>query len=301
MFLIVFICFGCKKKDVKSQPQDKLIVVTTLFPLYDFAKNIGRDRVDVSLLLPPGIEVHSYEPKPEDMLRIGKADVFVYTGNVMEPWAAKIIKSIDNARLVVIDSSVGIDLIESSEHEHTHTDRDRKDPHIWLDFELAQKMVDNIMNGLAKADKANAEFYSMNAMIFKKKLSDLDLKYKTSLNDCKKKYMYHSGHYAFGYLAKRYNIKYVSAYPGATADQEPKPGDIARIIDEIKKKHIRYIFYEEFLSPRLAEMIARETDVKLLKISAGHNVGKQQLQSDISFIQLMEENLVQLRTGLQCQ
>lgn len=314
VFFFVFTIYtflnGCqshyKDEELASQQKDKLLVVTTLFPLYDFAKNITQDKAKVILLLPPGVEAHSFEPKPDDMMKIAKANVFIYTGASMEPWVEKLLKGLDNNKLVIVDASSGVRFLEESfghdkHHHHQHSDENLKDPHIWLDFDNVQKMIDNILLGIVKADEKNKEFYIKNAEVYKKRVMELDDKYKLGLKDCKNRNMFHAGHYAFGYLARRYNIRYVSAYQGFSADEEPKPADVAKMIEDIKKVKADFVFYEEFLSPKVAEVIAKEAGVKLLKISSGHNLTKEQMNNNLSFIQLMEENLHQLKKGLQCQ
>jgi len=302
-FFAIFLFIGsCVKQEESSQK--KLLVVTTLFPLYDFAKRIGKDKVSVTLLLPPGVEAHSYEPTPEDVLKINKAKVFVYTGLYMEPWVEKVLKSIDNKNLVIVDSSRGIEFLEKKEEDdrdHHHKNVGKIDPHIWLDFLNAKTMVDNMLQGFIKADKENSEFYKNNAKMIKKELNNLDEKYKKGLSDCKTRDFYHGGHFAFNYLANRYNLHYVSVYTGISPDEEPQPKRVAQIIRDIKNKKLKYIYYEEFLSPRIAEIISKEAGVTMLKINAGHNVSKEQLERGISFFDIMEENLKQLKVGLQCQ
>lgn len=225
ILIAAFAFTSCQKKEQQVATAQKIHVITTLFPLYDFAKNIGQDKVDVVLLLPPGVEPHGFEPKPDDIVRINKADLFIYTGPFMEPWAADILKGLDNKNLVVVDSSKDISFMEEKgerphehkkEHGHSHEKKhqhdDEMDPHIWLDLANAQKMVEHILEGLVKKDPTHKELYSKNAEQYKSKLNDLDQKFKEALSRCKTKVFVHAGHFAFGYLAKRYGLQYVSAY-----------------------------------------------------------------------------------------
>lgn len=298
LILLILLTVSCKK-EFENAKHHKIIVVTTLFPLYDFAKNVGGNRVEVLLLLPPGVEAHSFEPKPEDILKINKSQIFIYTGKDMEPWAEKVIESIDNKSIVVVDASSNIEEMEHKEEDDEHGHK--KDPHIWLDFDNAKKIVDNILAGFIKVDGGNAEFYIKNAENYKKILTDLDENYKNSLKNCRTKYLFHAGHFAFGYLAKRYNLKYISAYPGVSPDEEPKPVRIAKIIKEIRENKAHHIFYEEFMSPKIAEVIKRETGTELIKINAGHNVSKEEFERGITFVEIMKKNLENLKQGLQCQ
>lgn len=301
---IVVTGLSCAKKEEKQPGLKKLKVVTTLFPLYDFAKNIGGQYADVSLLLPPGVEPHGFEPRPEDIVRINKAHVFIYTGKHMEPWAEKILKGIDNKGLIVVDSSTGIKYIKEDGHDHKHKHgkvEHEMDPHIWLDFGNAQKMVDNMLEGFIKADAANADAYRKNAEQYKALLSDLDKKFREGLASCSTKYFIHGGHYAFGYMAKRYGLNYISAYHGFSPDSEPSAKRLAELVKKMKKHNIRHVFYEELISPRVAETIAKETGAKLLQLHAAHNLTKEEWDRGVTFAWLMEQTLSNLKTGLECK
>ncbi|MCX7769716.1 MAG: zinc ABC transporter substrate-binding protein [Proteobacteria bacterium] len=307
LFLIILLLLlFCCKDQKKIAPDNRILIITTLFPLYDFCKHIGKDKVRVELLLPPGVDAHNFEPKPEDIVKISRADIFVYTGKEMERWAEKIIRSTDNKKLLVIDTSRGVlkrriakkeDTFSHNGHFHNH----EIDPHIWLDFENAKVMIDNILEGVIAKDVLNREFYIENANSYKKALDIIDEKYKQGLKNCKNKYFYHAGHFAFGYLTERYGLKYISAYQGLSPDEEPTPKRIAEMIDSIKKHNIKYVFYEELMSPRIANVLSMEAGVSLLKINPAHNVSKDDLDRGISFLEIMENNLKQFRMGLECQ
>lgn len=307
ILITLFIFASCQKKEQQTAKVERIKVITTLFPLYDFAKNIGQDKADVVLLLPPGVEPHNFEPKPEDIVRINKADLFVYAGKYMEPWAGDLLKGLDHKSLIVVDSSHGISLMEEKgEHEHGHKHQHKEghhhemDPHFWLDFGHAQKMADHILEGFIKKDPSHKEFYSRNTEQYKSKLNDLDLKFKEVLSRCKKNVFVHAGHFAFGYLAKRYGLEYVSAY-GFSPDAEPSPKKMVELTKTLKKHGLRHIYYEELITPRVAETLAKETGASLLMLHGAHNLTKDEFEKGVTFISLMEENLKRLEVGLQCQ
>jgi zinc transport system substrate-binding protein len=303
---------ACQKKE-KTETAQKIQIITTLFPLYDFAKNIGQDKVEVVLLLPPGVEPHSFEPKPDDVVRINKADLFIYTGKVMEPWAADVLKGLDNKNLVVVDSSKDISFMEEKgDHPHEHDKEQGKshekedehkhevDPHFWLDFANAGKMIDSILEGLVKKDPNNKDLYRVNAEQYKTKLNDLDRKFKETLSRCKKKIFVHAGHFAFGYLARRYGLTYVAAY-GFSADAEPSPKKLIELTKTLKKHGLNHIYYEELITPRVAETISKETGAALLMLHGAHNLAREEFERGVTFISLMEGDLKNLEIGLQCQ
>lgn len=319
IFLAVFIfAIGLLTHQKSNIQNNKLKVITTLFPLYDMAKNIGGDKADVSQLLPPGVEAHSFEPKPSDIVKINEADFFVYTGKFMEAWAEDIIKGITNKNVKVVDSSNGMQLAkENNEEEHEHEDEhedtheegleheghhhhDGVDPHIWLDFDNAQVMVDNIANAFIEKDPSNAEFYKNNANEYKNKLIALDNNYRNTFLKCNSKVIVYGGHYAFGYLANRYGLKYLAAQ-GVSPDAEPTANDLANLVDQINKDKVKYVFYEELTSPKIAETIAGETNAKMLLLNAAHNLAKDQFEAGLSFFDILNSDLENLKVGLECQ
>jgi len=317
--IIGFGIFAVSNITQKSKTDsEKITVVTTLFPMYDFAKNIGQDKVDVTLLLPPGVEAHAYEPKPSDITKINEADIFVYTGEFMEPWAHDIIEGA-NKNAEIVDASAGIELMkeEGEEHEHEHEGEANHeeagqhedehghhhggvDPHIWLDFENAKIMAKNIADALEKADPQNTIFYQNNLKAYQAKLATLDQNYRNTLTTCKTKTIIYGGHYAFGYMAKRYGLNYV-ATQGFSPDSEPTAKDLISLTEQIKKDNIGFIFYEELTSPKIAETLSRETSAKMLLLNGAHNLAKEDYEAGATYISLMEGNLKNLAEGLNCQ
>ena len=304
---------ACQRQEQKVGKAKQLNVVTTLFPLYDFTKNIAGDKVSVTLLLPPGVEAHSFEPKAGDMLRVNAADLFIFTGKFMEPWADGLLKGVDNKGLLVVDASTGITLMEGEDEHHDHghgkgekhgkesNDHHGKiDPHLWLDFAIAQKIVDNILAALITRDPAGKDMYTQNAEAYKAKLVDLDRRYKETFLTCKKNIFIHGGHFAFNYLAKRYNLVYISAYHGSP-DAEPTPKRLITLKKKMQENNIQYVYYEELIAPRVAEVLAKETGATLLKLHGAHNISKEEFEKGVSFLSLMEGNLKNLKAGLECQ
>lgn len=285
----------------RRAPQEswgKLTVVTSIFPLYDFAKTIGGDKVEVSLLLPPGVEAHSFEPKPSDIANINTADIFVYAGQFMEPWAADITQGTTNKSLKVVDASAGIILIPGVFHD-ADKPAGSEDPHIWLDFDNDKQITQTITAAFIAQDPVNAVYYQARVAAYQESLMALDLQYQTALTNCVSREIIYGGHYAFGYLAKRYNLKY-SAAQGVSPDSEPTAQDLVNLVGQIKKDNIKYVFYEELTTPKIAETIAQETNTQLLLLNAAHNVSKDDLVTGKTFLQIMEANLKNLKIGLQC-
>lgn len=293
---------SCTKAPPGDSAQGKIRVVTTLFVLYDFAKAVGGDHAEVRMLIPPGIEPHGFEPTPGDMVRIQKADLFIYTGRAMEPWVDSLLVAPDMQKTTVVEAgrSIGIDAGAKGHANDGERHRDGQDPHVWLDLSNAQKMVDTIRDGFIEKDSPHREQYRANADAYKAQLAALDERFRAVLSSCKKKVVIYGGHAAFSYLANRYGLRFVAAYRGFSPDAEPTPRRIAEMADKMKRYGLGHVFYEELVSPRVAETIARETGATLLLLHGAHNVSKNDMEEGVAFLSLMERNLTGLRAGLQC-
>jgi len=314
--LLIGLCLISSCTSSSDQPanaDNRMKVMTTIYPLYDFARTIGGDKVTVAMLMPPGSDAHHYEPRPNDIVRVNKADLFLFTSFDMEPWAHKIIKAAaENTNMLAVETGQGVNLIAVSEHLHSgdvheedthpeeHEHATKYDPHIWLDFDNAGIMVDNIAKAFVNKDPKNSDYYKANASHFKKRLTALDQKYREGLSSCQSRTILHAGHWAFAYLAQRYNIRYASAY-NVSADSEPSPQQMMALIRQIKSQKLNYIFYEDMTAPRLAQTLSSETGAGILKLNNGHDIGKDDMQKGVSFITLMENNLITLKRGMQCR
>lgn len=299
--LLLSFLLSCQPAKESNKEEQKLKVIATIFPIYDFARNIGGDKIKVTMLLPPGTDAHHYELKPKDIINVGKADIFLFTNFEMEQWAYKIINAAEkNTNMLAIETGAGAVLLPLNEEGEEHKNHVSKfDPHIWLDMDNAQKMVDNIAAALIKKDSRNSDYYLRNAHNYKIKLIALDQRYRAKLTKCKTKTILHAGHWAFAYLAKRYNLNYIAAY-NVSADAEPSPQKMVNLIEQVKGQRVAYIYYESMINPRLAQMIAKDTGAGLLKLNNGHDVSKENIKSGESFISLMEKNLTNLKKGMQC-
>jgi len=296
--LLAFVLVSCSQNPQQERGEKKVRVVASLFPLYDFARQVGKEKAEVVLLIPPGAEPHSFEPRPGDILKIHEADIFLFTGKAMEPWIEEILKGINGQTPIVVDSGKGIITAGEGSAGHEHGN---DDPHIWLDFSNAEKMVDAILDGFVRAGPSNREFYIKNAEAYKQQLQSLDKKYYNSLATCNKRILIHGGHFAFGYLARRYNLQYLTAYQGYAPNAEPTPQNLIELMKKLRSNSLRFVFYEELVMPRLAETIARETGAGLLMLNGAHNVTQEELEKGVTFISLMEQNLENLKRGLECQ
>ncbi len=272
----------------KDQHGQALTVVASLFPVAEFSRAIGGERVAVRLLLPPGIEAHAFEPAPSDIVSIGHADIFVYTSRLLEPWVQGILQGGTVRPGAVVDAGAGIDMGTLS------------DPHYWLDFDNARIVVENILAALVARDPSSAGYYRGNAEAYIKKLAELDERYRRALATCERRVIVTGGHASYGYIAKRYGLQQAAAY-GPSPDAEPSPQDLVRLTVILHKEGGGVVFHEELLDPRVARTIAAETGARLLLLHGAHNVSRDEQTQGATFLSLMEQNLEHLREGLRCR
>ena len=289
-----------------AQPPSGLKVVASLFPLQEFARVVGGDKVQVALLLPPGAEVHNWEPRPSDVVKISRTDIFIYVSPSLEPWIDKVLRAAQSKKLRVLEASQGLPLIKAEGAEERigraggSSGPEKMDPHLWLDFALDQKIVDAIAEAFSEKDPVHAAFYKNNAEIYRGKLNDLDQRYRQALAKCRHRQILLSGHAAFAYLAKRYGLRQI-ALSGISPDAEPTPKKMAGVIETTRKTGIQFIYVEELVNPKLAQSLSREAGVGVLILNAGHNLTPQQVKEKVTFLELMEQNRKNLQKGLECE
>ncbi len=277
---------------------EKMNVVTSIFPLYDFARQVGGDLVDVSLMLPPGVEAHGFSPTPNNMIAVKRADLFLYTSDILEPWAGTIVAAVGVKNGKVVE--VGKEIISSDTHQAGHDHRG-VDPHIWLDPTLAIEMVEVIEAALSEVDPGNSAVYKNNSAEYISRLYTFDEQTKQILQNCKLQTIVSGGHFAFGAFARRYGLSAVSPFQGFSPDAQPSPKAIGRLIKTVQETGSKVIFHEELIQPKVAKIIAEETGARLLLLHGVHNVSKNELERGETYLSLMQKNVDNLKQGLQCQ
>lgn len=285
ILMVLLLLCGCAPKEAES---DKIKVVATLFPQYDFAREIAGDRAEVSLLLPPGVEAHSFEVSPSDILKINGSDLFIYTSKYMEPWADKLVQ--ENAEGVsVFMAASGIN------HEKHGGDIE---PHVWTNPKNAILMAENVLRALCTVDIKNADYYTENYKAFTQKLEELDSEFEKTINEAPVKKMVFGTKFALHYFAQRYSLSHMAAFDSCGHEGEPSGKIMGDIIDTINAEGIPAVFYGEMESSKVSETIARETGVKTLLFHSCHNVTKEEFESGETYLSLMKKNILALKEGL---
>ncbi len=279
----------------------KLRVIATVFPLAEFAREIGGGRVEVHLLLPPGADVHTWQPRVSDIRRLETADLLVFIGQGLEPWLTSLLNGANPSRLARFEAASGRTLLPSvpdgDEHEHDHG---AFDPHIWLDFRMDQDLADGIAAALGRLDPLGAPDFLRGAENLKDRLKALDAAYEKGLKSCRGREFILGGHAAFAYLARRYGLRQVAVY-GASPDAAPTPKGTAAVIARAAKEGIQTIFYEPSLGDKMARLIAAEIGARVRILYPGHNLSPEQAAAGETFFRLMETNLETLKNGLGCR
>ena len=285
------------------QEQEKITVVASFYPLYEFASRVVGDRAEVSSLVPAGVEPHDWEPTAEDVSRGRAADVLVINGAGFERWAD------DMEAKVVANTSEGIEFNYREEKEADDDEQGHEDagggsggvnPHIWLDPILAKHQIDKIRNIMASSDPANADYYNQNADRFTAELDSLDAFIRSELADCNKS-DFIAFHDAFTHFSERYGLRQHSIH-GVSPEGEILPQTIQQIIELANGFGINIIYSEDLIDSRLADTIANEIpEGKVLVLSPIEGIDKGEQAAGIGYIDKMKQNIASLKEGLECR
>ncbi len=266
--------------------QGRLKVLATFFPVYDFTRNVGGDKIDLSLLVPETVDVHVFEPTPSVIQEVASANVLIFSGAGLEPWIPQLVIAAGNPNLVVVDSSAGISLlpVPGPFQKNNRT----TDPHIWLDPVLAKIQVENILRGLAQADPADAQYFAANADAYEAKLDYLNSQIINATANVKTRYFV-TFHEAFAYFAQQYNLTQVPI--AGPFEEEPTPRDIQNVINAIHEQHLCYVGYESLESPAISQSIAGQTKATLALMDPIEGLTQADHVAGKTYLIKMQENL----------
>ncbi|MFY1067374.1 metal ABC transporter solute-binding protein, Zn/Mn family [Enterococcus sp. AD013-P3] len=315
--LLLAACSGGKTTS-SSNPatgDEKIKVVATFYPMYDFAKEVVGDEGEVSLLIPAGTEPHDYEPSAKDMAAISDADVLVYNLDEFETWMDNVKDNLNKDKTLVIEAGDEIDLLaasgdghdheeeedhdheaeESHDHEDEH-DHDGKDPHVWTDPVMAIKEVQEIAKELGEKYPEKKATFDQNAAAYVAKLEKLDADYQAAFKDAKNKTLLVQ-HAAFGYLAHQYGLTQESI-AGISPDQEPTPARLAELKHFVEDHGVSVIYFEENANSKVAETLSNETGVKLSVLNPLESLTNEQMKAGENYLSVMEDNLKALKESI---
>lgn len=278
------------RKTAGLEKEQQIDVLVSFHPVYEFVKEVVKEKIQVSTIVPPGIEPHDWEPTIQDIQKMQNAKMIIINGAGFEKWLDRFISN--NPDVLILDTSKGIELLEGSEFTEQANDDSVKDPHIWLDPILAKIQTQNIANGLSIIDPQNERYYQQNAQAYNQRLDQLDNKIRLELSTCSKK-DFLAFHNAFSYFSKEYDLKQHTIVAGLDPNEEPTAELLEQLIQDSQRLNIDVVFTEEAVDPRVSKVLSDEIGGKVLVLSPIEIE-----DNNADYIQRMENNLQNLKEAL---
>ena len=287
--LCVAILCGCKST-VPQKNSDKLTIVATVFPLYDFAKQICGNRANVKMLIKPGTEVHSYDPLPSDMLAVYESDLFLYIGGESDKW----VESLLDDRNINTLSLIGCVQDHTEHHDgHTHTDE-----HIWTSPQNAVLMLEKICESIVKTDPENTEYYQDNCDVYINKINNASKEIKTVVSEKKNQFIVVADRFPFAYFTEYFGLEYDAAFDGCAISTDISLKTMSRLSKTIEKRGVKTVFVTELSSQNIAKALRDELGVTVLELHSAHNVSADDFKQNVSYLDIMKRNKAALERGL---
>ncbi|MBE6963139.1 MAG: zinc ABC transporter substrate-binding protein [Ruminococcaceae bacterium] len=302
MLLCIVLCLsGCAEQKAPQEP-DTLQIVTTIFPAYDFARAAAGEGVEVTLLLPPGTESHSYEPTPADIMAVQSCDLFICLGGESDTWVETILSAVEPKGEVLRM----VDCVEllPEEHDHGEAEHDHDhslgavvgmDEHVWTAPGNAAEITRKIGERLAALDGINEVQYRKNAADYAEKLAALDDAFEAFFSAQPDKTVVFGDRFPLRYFAEAYDLDYYAAFPSCSTQTEPSAATIAFLTEKVREENIKTVWYIEFSNHLVADSIAEAAGVKTAMFHTCHNVSAQEIEAGATYLSLMEGNLEALR------
>ena len=288
---------GCK-----SNKSNSLVIVTTNFVGYDFARAVvGDEDVEIKMLLKPGMDAHQYEPTPKDIKSINDADIFIYVGGESEEWVSDILEDLDSDETKVIKMMDSVNLKEEEIKEGMDKEEEEEteyDEHVWTSPKNAILIVREIEDKLSSIDEDNEEVYEENAENYISKLNKIDEEIREVVSNSKRKVLIFGDRFPLRYFVDEYGLDYYAAFPGCSSDTEASAKTISFLIDKVKKEKVPAVLKIELSSGKIADTIASETGVSVKTFYAVHNVSADEFKDGKTYIDYMNENVIVLREVL---
>ena len=288
-----------------TEGSGELKIVCTLFPAYDFAREITGGRAEVTLLVPPGSESHSFEPSPRDMERIAACDLLICNGGESEAWLEELLDGFEEEipTIVMLESVNALEEeikegMQSREEEHDEEDEPEYDEHVWTSPVNAELICTQICIRLCELSEENAEFFRENLARYSEELEALDAGFRETVEASAKPVMIFADRFPVRYFTEEYGIEYFAAFPGCADDAEPSAKTVAFLIDRVRDEKLPAVYYIEFSNQKMADIVCEDTGCKKLLFHSCHNVSRSDLENGVSYLSLMQENLKSLREGL---
>lgn len=301
----LLITSGCSSETAGKADSGKISVVTTIFPQYDFARQIGGDKIELTMLVTPGGESHSYEPTPQDMVKVKNCDVFICVGGESDVWANSILDAIDTRDIQVVYMMDCVQTVEEEhkegmeeEHEQDESDEVEYDEHVWTSPKNAMEISKAIGEAFISADSANADYYSQSLASYLAELEALDKDFQEAVDNAERKTLIFGDRFPFRYFVESYGLDYYAAFPGCSTETDVSASVMSFLINKVKEENIPVVYYIEFSARKIADTICEETGAEALLFHSCHTVSKEDFENGTTYVSLMRENLENLKKGL---
>jgi zinc transport system substrate-binding protein len=311
MLLLTSVFAGCATQAAEQTAGGadggKLSVVTTIFPPYDFARAVSGGLADVTMLIDPGAEVHSFDPTTQDIMKIQNCDVFIYIGGENDAWVDTVLDSMDTSNKTIVKLMDAVTPVEEEtvegmqEEEHEDAEGEEGpeyDEHIWTSPKNAMLMVDAIAQAMGQADSANAKSYTTNAADYNAQIKEVDERIQGIVDKAPQKLLVVADRFPFRYFVDEFGLSYSAAFSGCSAESDVSAGTLAYLIDQVKENNIKYIYYIELSNKQVADAVAEQTGAETLLLHSCHNVTKDDFDAGVTYVSLMKSNADNLEKGL---
>jgi len=293
---------GCARQN-EVDDDGKISVVTTIFAPYDFARAIAGDAANITMLLSPGSESHSFEPTPQDIIKIQKCDVFIHVGGESDEWVRSVLASMDTSNMKIVTMMDCVEtfegeIVEGMQDDHDHEEAHEYDEHVWTSPRNAKLIVRKIADALCAVDADNAEIYNQNTRDYQTKLDALDAEFRAVVAAATRKTIVFGDRFPFRYLAQAYGLSYFAAFPGCSTESEASAATVSFLIDKIKDEGIPVIFHVELSNQKMANTISEATGAKVCLLHACHNISRDEFQSGRTYLDIMTANVATLKEAL---
>lgn len=307
IFTIIFaaLCLtGCGGNGAKKSG-GKLKVVATVFPAYDFARQIAGDCIDLQMLLAPETESHGFEPTLKDLAVIQDCDVFIYIGGESEGWVDDVLASLETENITAVRLMDYVKPLEErivegmeAEEEESESSEPEYDEHIWTSPRNVIDIVSALTEILSERDAANAGTYAANSGAYTENLAQLDAQLDELTANSRLHTIVFAERFPFAYLANHYGLDYYAAFPGCASDTEPSLATISFLCDKINSEQIPVVFYIEFSKAEVADTICGATGAKKLLLHSCHNLTQEEFDAGVTYLDLMQQNIINLGEAL---
>lgn len=294
--MIILIAAGCTQGVPPGEAGDQLHIYASVYPLADFAEKIGGKHVKVTLLVPPGVEPHDFEPTAKDLARLSGADVFIYNGLGFEPWIDQAKEILDPERTVIVSAGESIQPLHTDGSKRSEDGLKDADPHAWLDPIRAKKQAETIRDALIKADPDHAEDYRTNFKKLSKRFDDLHQTFTKVVEKAEKREFIVS-HAAFGYLADRYGLHQI-AISGLSPSDDPSPKELKAVIEAAKKHRVKVIFFDTLVPGNVAKTVKDEVGAEALVLNPLEGLTPREAEAGEDYFSIMKKNAENLGKAL---